>query len=82
MSNSAFIETNNALYERRKKGRKFTVVIIASILLTLGMIAGVIGAYRGLELPWLGVTLPILAGTLPSYIGANAYQKKVEAKDD
>jgi len=65
--------------EKIRVGRKFVVVIIASILVLLGMIAGIIGAYRELDLPWLAVTLPILAAVLPSYIAGNAYQHGKEA---
>jgi len=58
-----------------KAGRKFTVIIIVSIEITLGMIAGIVGAYMGVDLPWLSVVLPILAAVYPAYMGANAYQK-------
>lgn len=57
-----------------KKGRKFSVVIMVTILLFLGMVAGVIAAYNEFNLPWLAVTLPILAGVYPVYIAGNAYQ--------
>lgn len=63
-----------------KHGRKFTVIIIVSIQITLGMIAGCIGAYMGIDLPWLAVVLPILAAVYPAYMGANAYQKGKEIK--
>ncbi len=64
-----------------KNGRKFFVVVMACILLALGMIAGVIGAYKEVDLPWLAVVLPILAGTLPVYIGGNVYQKNKAGTD-
>ena len=60
---------------QNKNGRKFTVIIIVSIQIVLGMIAGIIGAYMGVDLPWLSVLLPILAAVYPAYMGANAYQK-------
>lgn len=56
-------------------GRKFAVIIIVSIQITIGMIAGCIGAYMGIDLPWLAVVLPILASVYPAYMAANAYQK-------
>lgn len=61
-------------------GRKFAIVIIVSIQITIGMIAGVVGAYMKVDLPWLSVVLPILAAVYPAYMGANAYQKGKEAK--
>lgn len=60
---------------KQPKGRKFAVVIMATILLGIGMIAGVIGALEGVDLPWLAMTLPIIASTYPAYIGGNAMQK-------
>lgn len=59
-----------------KNGRKFAVVIIVSIEIAIGMIAGVVGAYTKVEMPWLSVVLPILASVYPAYMGANAYVKK------
>lgn len=64
-----------------KNGRKFAIVIIVSIQITIGMIAGVVGAYMKVDLPWLSVVLPILAAVYPAYMGANAYQKGKEAQD-
>ncbi len=58
-----------------KYGRKFMVVKIVTIEMTLGMFAGIVGAYMGVDLPWLSVVLPILAAVYPAYLGANAYQK-------
>ena len=63
------------------RGRKFVVVIMAVILLAIGMAAGVIAAYQGVDLAWLGLVLPILASVLPSYIGANTLQKSIQAKN-
>ena len=62
-------------------GRKFAIVIIVSIEITLCMVAGIIGAYMKVEMPWLSVVLPILAAVYPAYMGAKAYQKGREAKD-
>ncbi len=70
---------DTAKIEKKKPGRKFAVVIISAVLLGLGMIAGIFGAYNNLDLPWLSVTLPILAAVLPSYIAGNAYQKGKES---
>lgn len=64
-----------------KNGRKFAIVIIVSIQITIGMIAGVVGAYMKVDLPWLSVVLPILAAVYPAYMGANAYQKGKEVQD-
>ena len=61
-----------------KNGRKFAVTVAAMVLLGIGMVAGLVAAWRGVDLPWLSVVLPILAGALPAYIGANAYQKGKE----
>jgi hypothetical protein len=61
-----------------KNGRKFFVVVMACILLAIGMVAGLISAWKEFELPWLATVLPILAGALPTYIGFNAYQKGKE----
>jgi len=60
--------------EKKKYGRKFAVVIVSACRLGMGMIAGIVGAFNELDLPWLSVTLPILAAVLPSYIAGNAYQ--------
>ena len=64
--------------QEKPRGRKFTVVIIVSIQIAIGMIAGLVGAALEVDLPWLSVTLPILAGVYPLYMGANAYQKGKE----
>ena len=61
-----------------KNGRKFFVVVMACVLLVIGMVAGLVAAWRSIDLPWLAVVLPILAGTLPVYIGGNAYQRGKE----
>lgn len=63
-----------------KNGRKFAVIIIVSIEIVLGMVAGIIGAHMELELPWLGTVLPILASVYPAYMGANAWVKNKETK--
>ena len=63
-----------------KNGRKYSVVVMVSILISLGMLAGVIAAINGADLPWLATTLPILASVYPAYMGANAAQKSVQAK--
>ncbi len=65
--------------QKKKVSRKFIVVMISAVLLLLGMIAGIVGAYKELDLPWLAVTLPVLAAVLPSYIAGNAYQHGKEA---
>ena len=64
------------------RGRKFAVVIMAVILLAIGMAAGVIAAFRSVDLGWLALVLPILAGVLPAYIGANTVQKIKNPKKD
>jgi len=63
-----------------KNGRKFAVIIIVSVEIILGMVAGIIGAYLELDLSWLSVVLPILASVYPAYMGANAWQKTKENK--
>ncbi len=65
--------------EKKKLGRKFIVVMLVAVLVLLGMIAGIVGAYNELDLPWLAVTLPILAGVFPVYIAGNAYQHAKES---
>ena len=62
------------------KGRKFAVVILVSLLMGIGMAAGLIAALSGASAPWLAATLPILASTYPAYMGANAVQKHAQAK--
>lgn len=61
--------------DKPSKGRKFAVVIMTVVLLAMGMVAGVIGAYQGVDLPWLGLVLPVLASVLPGYIAGNVFQK-------
>ena len=63
-----------------KNGRKYSVVVMVSVLISLGMVAGVIAAINGASLPWLATTLPILASVYPAYMGANAVQKSAQAK--
>ena len=63
-----------------KNGRKYSVVVMVSVLISLGMMAGVIAAINGANLPWLATTLPILASVYPAYMGANAAQKTAQAK--
>ena len=63
-----------------KKGRKFAVVIIVSVLLGMGMVAGVISSMQGIDMAWLSAVLPILASVYPVYLGANAAQKSAEVK--
>ncbi len=63
-----------------KKGRKFAVVIIVSVLLGLGMVAGLISSIQGVDMAWLTAVLPILASVYPVYMGANAVQKNAEQK--
>ena len=64
------------------RGRKFAVVIMAVILLAIGMVAGVIAAFRGVDLSWLALVLPILCSVLPTYIGANTVQKIKKPKEE
>ena len=63
-----------------KSGRKYSVVVMVSVLISLGMVAGVIAAINGANLPWLGTTLPILTSVYPAYMEANAVQKNAQAK--
>ena len=62
------------------KGRKFAVVVLVSLLMGIGMAAGLIAALSGANAPWLAATLPILASTYPAYMGANAVQKHAQAR--
>ena len=48
-----------------KSGRKYSVIVMVSVLISLGMVAGVIAAINEANLPWLATTLPILTSVYP-----------------
>lgn len=60
-----------------KAGRKFAVVIIASIQLTISMAMGFILSILEKDFSWLVVLIPILGGVPALYFGANAVYAKI-----
>ena len=75
------MNNQNAPQGAPNKGRKFAVVLIVSAQIVLLAVYAAIAAVHGVDVSWVGGVMMTFGSVYPAYMGANALQKSVQAKN-